>query len=63
MRREAAPVAAAEILLRHGLSDDAVVRYLARSWPLDDNDCQSALNAAHILLRREQPQGSAGADE
>ena len=55
IRRDAAPVVAAEVLLHHGLSDDAILSYLARSWPLDRSDFLSALNAAHILLRREQP--------
>jgi len=53
-RRSSAPVVAAEVLLHHGLSDDAILSYLARSWPLDETDRRYALNAAHILLRREQ---------
>jgi hypothetical protein len=57
MRRDAAPVVAAKVLLRHGLDDEAILSYLARSWPLDDHDCRSALDAAHILLRREHPHG------
>jgi hypothetical protein len=55
MRRDAAPVVAAKVLLRHGLDDDAIVSYIARSWPLDERECRSALEAAHILLRREHP--------
>ena len=55
IRRDAAPVVAAEMLLHHGLTDDAILSYLARSWPGDRGDFRSALNAAHILIRREQP--------
>ena len=62
IRRNAAPVVAAEVLLHHGLSDDAILSYLARSWPLDETDCRSALNAAHILFRREQMRGAGAAD-
>jgi hypothetical protein len=54
-RRDAAPVVAATVLLRHGLDDGAIMSYLARSWPLDEVDCRSAVDAARILLRREQP--------
>jgi hypothetical protein len=56
MSRNVAPLIAAEALLHHGLSDDAVVGYLARTWPLDALDCRAAVNAAHILLRREHPE-------
>jgi hypothetical protein len=63
MRRDAAPVVAAKVLLSHGLDDDAILSYLARSWPLDDWDCRSALHAAHILLRREHPHDGPGPDE
>ena len=54
MGRDVAPVVTAEILLRHGMADDVASAYLARTWPLDEADCQSAVTAAHILLRREQ---------
>ena len=54
MSRDVAPVLAAEALLHHGLSDDAIVGYIGRTWPLDEHDCQAALMAAHILMRREQ---------
>ena len=63
IRRNAAPVVAAEVLLHHGLSDDAILSYLARSWPLDNTDCRSALNAAHILLRREQSRDTEASGE
>jgi hypothetical protein len=61
MRRDAAPVVAAKVLLRHGLGDDAILSYLARSWPLDERDCRSAVDAARILLRREH--ANDGADD
>jgi len=53
-RRSSAPVVTAEVLLHHGLSDEAILSYLARSWRLVGTDRRSALDAAHILLRREQ---------
>ena len=62
-RRDAAPVLCAEVLLHHGLSDDAILGHLARSWPLDQIDCRAALDAAHILLRREVPHDSATTGE
>jgi len=55
MSRNIAPVIAAEALLHHGLSDEAVAAYLARTWPLEAVDCRSAVDAAHILLRRTSP--------
>jgi hypothetical protein len=61
-RRSSAPVVAAEVLLHHGLSDEAILSYLARSWRLVETDCRSALNAAHILLRREQAVCAGAAD-
>ena len=60
MSRDVAPLVAAEALLHHGLSDDAVIGYIARTWPLDDLDCRAAVDAAHILLRREQAARGAG---
>jgi hypothetical protein len=53
MSRDAAPVLCAEVLLHHGLSDDAILSHLARTWPLDTVDCRAAIDAARILLRRE----------
>jgi len=58
MSRNVAPLIAAEALLHHGLSDDAVVGYLVRTWPLDALDCRAAVNAAHILLRREHAESA-----
>lgn len=54
---------AATVLLRHGLDDEAIVSYLARSWPIDERDCRSALDAAHILLRREHPHSADASDD
>ena len=58
VRRDAAPVLCAEILVRHCLFDDAILSHLAYTWPLDPSECEAALDAAHILLRREVPHGS-----
>ena len=60
MSRDVAPLIAAETLLHHGLSDDAIVGYLARTWPLDDLDCRAAVDAAHILVRREHAEDAHG---
>jgi len=54
MGQDVAPVVAAEVLLRHGMTEDVVAAYVARTWPLDEAECRAALRAAHILLRREQ---------
>jgi hypothetical protein len=53
MTRDVAPVVAAEVLLRHGFDDDSIAVYLARTWPLDENDCRAAVEAAHVLVQRE----------
>ncbi len=53
MGHDVAPVIAAEALFRHGMSDEVVAAYLARTWPIDDIDCRAALRAAHILLQKE----------
>jgi hypothetical protein len=52
MGRDIAPVVAAEALLRHGMSEDVVAAYVARTWPLDETECRAAVRAAHILLSR-----------
>lgn len=62
MGRDIAPVVAAEALLRHGMADDVVVGYVARTWPLDEADCRAAVRAAHILLRRGQVQLATASD-
>ena len=50
MHQDVAPVVAAEALLHHGMSDDVVLGYLARTWPLELFECHVALDAAHILF-------------
>jgi hypothetical protein len=59
MHRNAAPVVAAEILIRRGLTDQVILAHLARHWPLDEHELQAALDAAHILVRREHGTGQA----
>jgi hypothetical protein len=59
MHRDAAPVIAAETLIRRGLSDELILAHLARQWPLDEHECRDALDAAHILVRREHANGHA----
>jgi len=54
MARDVAPVIAAEALLHHGMSDDVIAAYVARTWPLDEKQCVEAVAAAHVLMRREQ---------
>jgi len=58
MACDVALVAAAEALLRHGIDDDRIIEYLARTWALDEIDCLAAVEAAHILVRREHPLGT-----
>jgi len=53
MRPDSAPVFVAEVLLRHGFSDDRICAHLAYQWPLDDEECQAAVEAAHSLVRFE----------
>ncbi len=53
MKRYAAAVVAAEVLIRHGMGDDEVAAYVARTWPLDEGEARSVVEAAHVLLRRE----------
>ena len=55
MRRDVAPVVTAEVLLRHGMADDVVAGYLARTWPLDEVGCLDAVRSAHVLLRLSRP--------
>ena len=57
MHRDAAPVIAAEMLIRRGLSDALILAHLAREMSLDEHECHDALDAAHILVRREHPNG------
>jgi hypothetical protein len=48
-----APIIAARVLLRHGLADDVVESYVARTWTLDDRQCAAAVQAARFLVRQE----------
>ncbi len=59
VNRDAAPVVAAEVLLRHGLTDDAIAEWLVRTWDIDQHDCEAAVRAAHVLLKRGHPRGAA----
>jgi hypothetical protein len=43
---ESAPVATARTLLRNGLSEDAIVGYLTRTWPFDDTACREVIEIA-----------------
>ena len=54
MAHDVAPVVAAERLLHHGMPDDLILRYLARTWSLNGVEQRDAIAAAHLLLRREQ---------
>jgi hypothetical protein len=51
------PVITAEVLIRHGVDDDAILRYLTRQWGLNDPEPRLALHAAHILWAREHSSG------
>ena len=46
------------MIIRHGFSDERILVHLARQWPLDDRECQATLDAAHILVRKEHPNGN-----
>jgi hypothetical protein len=35
------------------MSDTDIVGWIARQWPLDYGECCAAVDAAHILHRRE----------
>ena len=49
MAHDSAAVITAVILLQHGLSDDAVLRYIARR-PVNERESAYALATAHHLL-------------
>ena len=53
MVHNVAPVIAAERLLHHGLADDVIAAYLARTWSLTAIEQRDAVAAAHVLVRRE----------
>jgi hypothetical protein len=54
MAHNIAPVIAAERLLHHGIADDVIAAYLARTWSLTVIEQRDAIAAAHVLLRRER---------
>ncbi len=56
MAYNVAPVIAAERLLHHGMADELIVAYLARTWSLTAIEQRDAIAAAHVLVRREQHQ-------
>ena len=47
--RHAEPVIAAEALLAHHITDQAILSYLTRRWELSASDSISALAAARVL--------------
>jgi hypothetical protein len=49
---DAAPVVAAEMLIRHGFSDALIVAHIQTQWPLKEHERQRVLEAAHIIVRR-----------
>ena len=53
MATNAAPVIYARVLLRHGLADDVVARYVARTFAFDHRRCNATLEAAHLLVEQE----------
>lgn len=48
VHRDAAPVIAAQALIAHGMTDQAVLAYV-RTWRLDPVDARAAVAAAHTL--------------
>jgi hypothetical protein len=53
MASNAAPVIYARVLLRHGLADDVVARYVARTFAFDHRRCDATLIAARRLADQE----------
>jgi hypothetical protein len=53
MACNAAPVIYARVLLRHGLADDLVARYVARTFAFDHRQCDATLTAARLLVDQE----------
>jgi hypothetical protein len=49
LKRHAGPVIAAEALLAHHITDQAILNYLSRRWALGATDAISALAAARVL--------------
>jgi hypothetical protein len=53
MTVQSAPVIYARVLLQHGLADDVVVRYVARTFSFDARRCDATLTAARLLVQQE----------
>jgi hypothetical protein len=53
MASRTTPVIYARVLLRHGLADDVVASYVARTFALDDRRCNATLEAARLLVQQE----------
>jgi len=53
MAKDSAPIVAARVLLEHGLADDVIIGYVARTWALDDRHCDATIAAARFLLEQE----------
>ena len=59
MNHDFAPVIAAQALLAHGMSDDAVFAYVQRTWRLDAADARAAVAAALTLAGHDHGIGIA----
>ena len=53
MASNATPVMYARVLLQHGLADDVVVSYVARTFAFDPRRCTATLTAARLLVQQE----------
>src|SRR5262245_6261188 len=53
MASNTTPVLFAHVLLRHGLADDVVLSYVARTFAFDPRRCNATLEAAQLLVRQE----------
>jgi hypothetical protein len=53
MVSDSAPIIAAQVLMRHGLADDVIAGYVARTWPLDERQCDAAVATARYLAQQE----------
>jgi hypothetical protein len=53
MASHATPVMYARVLLQHGLADDVVASYVARTFALDRRRCNATLTAARLLVQQE----------
>jgi hypothetical protein len=53
MVRDSAPIVAAQVLMRHGLADDVISGYVARTWPLKAHQRDAALATARFLTEQQ----------